>query len=134
MSRPFETRHIEDKGLGFTVELWPDEDSTTDDAECYSPSDIAAWQRDEWSFIGVVVRSDTGDLQESLWSVEYGSCPAETEPFQGGMHEAWTVDTDKIVSEYPVPDLLSELRSRMHKELPALREQVNAAIAATERD
>lgn len=46
-----------------------------DDYECYSPEIIAAWRRDEWRYVGVVLSVHLDDLEldaraASLWGVD----------------------------------------------------------------
>jgi hypothetical protein len=61
----------------FRVELLHDGDTTPDEFECYSPEDIAAWQADEWRFVGVLVKYETGRFATitvtsvGLWGVDY---------------------------------------------------------------
>lgn len=117
---PFETTTIERDGIKYHVALYADYDSTPTDADCYSPSDVEAYNRGDWQYVGVVLTPDLpgiagADLHDSLWAVEYGDMPAETEPFQGGQHEAWHVGMDEIVNTHPVPDMIAEVRANMRK-------------------
>jgi hypothetical protein len=66
--------------MGFHVEIHHDEDVTPDEFDCYSPEDIAAWQADEWRFVGVRVKYETGRFSTltvetgGLWGVDYHGC------------------------------------------------------------
>ena len=68
---------IETEIDGFTVEarLEHDADSKPTDADCYSQSDIDAWNRDDWCYCGVVVTVSRGETvlgDASLWAIELG--------------------------------------------------------------
>ena len=63
---------------GATVLVWTshDDDSTPHDAECYSPDDIAAWERGAWAYVAVGVRvtlSDGTERSDYLSGVEVGN-------------------------------------------------------------
>lgn len=60
---------------GFTLRahLEHDGDTKPTDFDCYSADDTAAWDRDEWQYVGVIVTAskagvDLGDA--SLWGVD----------------------------------------------------------------
>lgn len=67
-----------------TVEVGPytiratvhaDYDSTPEDFGCYTPAAIAAWSRNEWQFVGIVLsvwvdEVCINDHAASLWSIE----------------------------------------------------------------
>ena len=67
---------FEDENAGVTVtyEIWRDTDSTPEDAECYDPEDIAAWNKDEWHYYGVTVTATMGtfEAEESLGGIDAG--------------------------------------------------------------
>ena len=114
---------IELDGIRYRVDLDPDYESNAHPAgqgDCYSPEDIRAHELGLWQFVGVTVSPmisslDGETLGASLWSVEYGTMPAETEPHEGGQHDAITTDRAYLESTYPVPDLVSEVRDRLRK-------------------
>lgn len=62
----------------FTIRatIVPDYDSRATDFDCYSPEQLAAWARDDWSYVGVVLSIHWGDEIEldrnaaSLWGLE----------------------------------------------------------------
>lgn len=114
---------VEQDGITYRVDLDPDTDSTPDDAECYSPSDIKAYRDDLWSYVGVTVTPLVAGAGASAatWGVEYGVMPAETEPWQGGMHDRTVIDRAVIEREY-VPELIVEARAELRK----LREALSA--------
>ncbi len=75
-----DTISCEVDGVTYTATLERDTDSSVDDAECYTKSQIAAWRNDEWHFFGVVISAekngvDLGDHLASLWSIE-GNFPS----------------------------------------------------------
>lgn len=115
-----EERTITRDGISYRVMISPDCDSSPDDADCYSASDKAAFKRGDWQYVGVIVRpvidgQEIDGAEDSLWSVEFGDMPAETEPFRGGQHSGWHVGMDEIVNTHPVPDMISEVRGQLEK-------------------
>lgn len=127
-----EERTITRDGIAYRVMVVPDYDSSTADADCYSPSDVAAFERGEWQYVGVIVRpvidgTEVDAAEDSLWSVEYGTMPAETEPFQGGQHAETVIGMDEIVNVHPVPDMLGEVLSRLRLLHDHIGEALDAA-------
>jgi hypothetical protein len=110
---------VESGGLGFTISLYRDPDVDITDSDAYSEADIAAWKRDEWTFVTVEVRSDVGGIYDDLGACAFGT------------GDGWTVSMDRMVTEYPVPDMLSAVKRKMRRDLPAMRAEIDAAIAAT---
>ena len=109
---------IECDGITYSVMLVPDYDASPDDADSYSASDKAAFAAGEWSYVGVIVRpvidgNELREAEDSLWGVEYGFMPAETEPHEGGQHEDITIGMDYITGTHPVPDMISEVRANL---------------------
>jgi hypothetical protein len=101
----FEARDVTVGGRDYHVELCQDTDSSLEDAECWNDEDIRAYKAGDWSFIGIIVTlldDDGGETQfsDSLWGVQYGYT-AE-----------WDAGLDRLVSEYPVPDMISEIAGR----------------------
>lgn len=66
----------EDTNAGVTLayEVYRDYDGTPEDAECYSPEDVAAWKNDDWHYYGVSVTATLGrfSVTESLWGIDAG--------------------------------------------------------------
>ena len=124
---------VERNGIRYRVDIDPDYESNANPAgmgDCYSPSDLDAHARYSWGFVGVTVTPEVSgtdhadrypSAQASLWGVEWGVMPAETEPHEGGMHPETTLDRAAI-TEYPVPDLISEARDSLR----TLRDRLNA--------
>lgn len=67
-----EERFISSAKGDWCIRLVPDHDSRPFDADCYSPEDIEAWRRDEWSYVGVIVTDSATGADASVWGVEYG--------------------------------------------------------------
>jgi hypothetical protein len=115
-------------GIRYRTDVDPDDDATVADYDNYSPSDKEAFNRGEWQFAGVTVtpevngtdRDPCSFLPESLWAVEYGTMPAETEPWQGGTHPEITIGRDELASNHPVPDMSSEVRANLARLRDAL--------------
>jgi hypothetical protein len=62
---------------GFTVyaRLEFDYDTKVDDFDCYTPDVVAAWNNDDWRFVGVVLSVERADVTlvtngPSLWGCE----------------------------------------------------------------
>ena len=112
----------EQDGITYRIRLVDDQDANMDAAgqgDCYSPSDLAAHAAGDWTFVGVIVTPEVDGrpveaAEDSLWSVEYGTMPAETEPHEGGQHGETVIDRERIES-YPVPDLISEARGNLRR-------------------
>ena len=120
---------IELDSIRYRIDLDPDYEANacpSGQGDCYSPEDLDAHARGLWSFVGVTVSPvidglDGETLRASLWGVEYGTMPAETEPHEGGQHPETTTDRAYLESTYPVPDLVSEVRSDLRKLRTALQ-------------
>lgn len=66
----------------FVVELHADYDANPRDFDCYDADQLAAWDRGEWRFVGMVpiLSLDVGDCEvevkgPGLWAVEWGDLP-----------------------------------------------------------
>lgn len=111
---------VDRDGITYQIQLVDDQDANQDAAgqgDCYSPSDLAAHAAGDWTFVGVIVTPVIGGravdgASDSLWSVEWGTMPAEPEPHQGGQHGETVIGRERIES-YPVPDLISEVRGNL---------------------
>ncbi|MEV4454454.1 hypothetical protein [Microbispora sp. NPDC049633] len=116
-----DSREITRDGITYRVDVYPDTDATPNDADCYSPADIAAWRRDDWHFVGVVVTPivngvEIGGADASLWGLQYGWAPS------------WRryIDTDELVGEYPVPDMIADIAGRLADGITAKRAELLA--------
>lgn len=88
-----DTRDIEHEGRTLTVTVYEDWDSRPHDADCYSADDIAAWERNAWGYVGVVVTEGATEIG-GLWGVVYGAF---------GDH---AIGMDSIITVHPVPDMI----------------------------
>jgi hypothetical protein len=62
-------------GFDLRAELVPDYDGSTDDSDCYTPKQIAAWRNDDWRFVGIIVTASREGIDlgsASIWGTEYG--------------------------------------------------------------
>jgi hypothetical protein len=120
MSGEIDSWTVQLDGITYRVDLDPDYEANSAPAgqgDTYSPEDVASHAAGRWQFVGVTVSPvlaelDTEAFSESLWSVEFGIMPAETEEWQGGRHEELVIDRQTI-QEYPFPDLAGEVRTRL---------------------
>lgn len=103
-----DTRMIEHNGVAYKIEIVADADARPDEADCYDAADLSAWRNDEWRFVGVVVTTKSGDASTALWGVEYGYSPG------------WgrDIDTDELITSYPVPDLIGDIARNSPDEAP----------------
>lgn len=67
-------------GTKFTARIEDDIDSRPDDFDGYSESRLESWRRDEWYYVGVVIRAERGGVEldnyiASLWGIESDSSP-----------------------------------------------------------
>ena len=87
---------VDRDGITYQIRLVDDQDANQDAAgqgDCYSPSDLAAHAAGDWTFVGVIVTPVIGGravdgASDSLWSVEWGTMPAEPEPTGFGGEDA----------------------------------------------
>ena len=67
---------LEKEGIIFTVSLEYDDVCKPTDYECYSEEDVKAWEREEWSYCGIVFHASKNGVDlgivESLWGIEIG--------------------------------------------------------------
>jgi hypothetical protein len=80
MSRDFFDHRTIGAVDGFDIEagLVYDYDSTVKDVECYDEETIAAYYRDEWHYVGIIITASKAGVvlgQASLWGSEYGILP-----------------------------------------------------------
>lgn len=57
-----------------------DPDASPYESECYTGKQVKAWERDNWYFVGVVIRAERGGMilsenLTSLWGIESYSSP-----------------------------------------------------------
>lgn len=67
-------------GTKFTARIEYDIDPLPDDFDGYSEQRLASWKRDEWCYVGVVIRAERGGIElddhiASLWGIESDSPP-----------------------------------------------------------
>lgn len=67
-------------GTEFTAYIDHDPDTLPDEFEGYSEERFETWKRDDWCFVGVVIRALRGgvllgDYLASLWGIESDSSP-----------------------------------------------------------
>lgn len=115
-------------GLTVTAYTLADETASPADADCYTKTQIDAWDRGEWRYVGVVIAvTDENGFEwarDSLWSVESG----------------WWTDTDdddNVTGErqldpltdpdHPLPDMIPEV---MAEAANRLRDYTMPTIAA----
>lgn len=91
-----DSRTIVHRGRTLTVTVMADPDAAPTDVECYTAEDVAAWYRDEWCYVGVLITEGPIEV-DALWRVEFGCLNAST-----------TIDMDRIIADHPVPDMLGE--------------------------
>ena len=74
-----ETRQLgEIDGFDLVAYKMVDEDSSTEDAECYSEEDIQANRDGEWAYVGVIVKAFKEGIElgeDDIWGREDGYSP-----------------------------------------------------------
>ena len=66
---------FEQDGWTLTVFTQQDHDSSPRDADCYTAEQVAAFDRDDWYFVGVIVKASRHGIvlgEASLWGIESG--------------------------------------------------------------
>jgi hypothetical protein len=114
-----DTCYIDWGSLRYRVDIDPDDDAKPAEFDCYDDEDITAFRVGHWQYVNVTVTVECPgiDITDHLGAVEYGTMPNTT------------IDVERLLNEYPVPDmiltcrhLLADLRSRL------------GAVALTEPD
>ena len=106
----------------------PDYDDSPRDYDCYDADDIANWETDEWSFVGMLVSVSLRGVEiagAGLWSVEHGHI------CEGVVADAWVLEP----AEYPAPDTVvmsSALSGVACDALDAAREWLTSIGAPTD--
>lgn len=133
-----ESRTIEDSdiaGLSYRIDIEPDYDGSPHDAECYTTLQIAAWERDEWSYVGVIITPLIAGMEldmcsDSLWGLEYGNFPLVDEhgTEQGRRRIGLDAFVDGYTKDghpgYPVPDMISQVHGRLAERLGPVTDQL----------
>lgn len=108
-----ETRDVDTPHGKMRVEIQSDNEFVSDPRDMVpemSNADIEAWYRDEWEFVCVVVTP--------LHYCDH--CRAFHEEPRGeslgmvflGRGDGWEVTVDQLFDEYPVPEMIIELRGK----------------------
>jgi len=71
MFKAIEVRPFMHEGRAYMVAIVPDDHTTPDHADCYTPADIERWRAGDWRYVGVIVIDESGS-SDSLWAVHYG--------------------------------------------------------------
>ena len=61
--------------VDLVLTVHPDYDSSPDDSECYDESDIDAYGRGEWGYVGYVVAAYRDGVElgsDAIWGTEHG--------------------------------------------------------------
>ncbi len=118
-------------GLSWRVTVFPDYDVTPSDADCYTPSQVKAWEAGEWQYVGVVVTPVIADTEfvscdDSLWGLEYGAYLVTDE--DDNETERISLDMDYFTKgtpehpeyAYPVPDMIEACKGQLKAKLALL--------------
>lgn len=100
---------------GSVTHMWiePDHDVSPTDFDCYSPENIAAWRRDEWRYVVVMVSDEDTGGRAILGGVEYGLT----------LDDGSTYGMDRIVEDH-LDDLRAELTAQLAELLASAKEKV----------
>jgi hypothetical protein len=119
-------------GLSWHVTLDYDEYYSAPEGDCYTPRQVDAYRRGDWSYVIVGVSPIVGgveldDLTETLGCVEYGTFTLTDE--DDNVTGTLDIDLDSMISgrgedyePYPVPDLIGEAKSRLAGMAPVFAE------------
>lgn len=90
-------RAFKHNGTSYALLIVPDMDSSTDEADCYSATDIEMHDNGYWRFVGLIVKDESGDT-DSLWGCQYGT------------GDGWTQGAEDFISDdYYAPALAREI-------------------------
>lgn len=104
-------------GKSYKVEFELDLDANPNDADCYNPEDITAWQRDEWYYVGVTVTPlDVPEaiqfgLSDALWGLEFDFPLTPAQEINGRTYR--DTGSDYQIMVYPVPGMIDEVAARV---------------------
>lgn len=62
-------------GFDISARLVPDEETRTDDFDCYTSADRQAWIDGSWQFVGIIITASKAGIvlgEASMWANEYG--------------------------------------------------------------
>lgn len=73
--RAGDTREVQSGPFTIRATIKQDDSTRPTDFDCYAPEHIAAWERGEWSYVGVVLSVHLDDLTldehaTSLWGID----------------------------------------------------------------
>lgn len=71
MNNVIDWRPFKFNGNAYTLTIVPDEDCSTDDADCYTPADLKAHANGDWQFVTLIVTDENGE-REYLGGCHYG--------------------------------------------------------------
>ena len=107
-----DTRTVEFGPVTIRATIVADTDTRPDDFDCYTPEAIAAWRRNEWQFVGVVLSIWVGDMclddyTASLWGIDCN--------YPGGDNAYLTECADDLLGEAKevATKALARLRARL---------------------
>lgn len=107
-------------GFDITAGLVHDSDTTVDDFDCYDEKAIAAYYRDEWHYVGIIITASKAGVvlgESSLWGSEYGILPdvdGWVSPLDG--------DGENFVNGYG-PELIAEAIAEAQAKIKELIEK-----------
>lgn len=147
MNTIIETRTIKDPkiaGLSYRIDIVPDYDADSPadllyPEGSYTQKQVDAWERDEWSYVGVIVTPKIADMDldrfaDSLWCVEYGYYLL-TDDQDNETGRTW-LGMDEFIKTHPVPDMLEQVKAQLNDGLggvvDALRAAQKAMVEATQ--
>ena len=130
------------EGLSYLVQVVPDTDVSPGEfglypESAYTQSQYDAWKRDEWSYVGVIVTPIIAGEQyerfsDSLWGVEYGYYLLTDE--QGNETGRVNIDVGKLITEHPVPDMITEVRSQIAANLSPVIAKLQAVLSELDNE
>jgi hypothetical protein len=130
-------------GLTWHVRLEPDEFETEPIGDGYTHKQIAAFKRDDWSYVVVVVSPawagiDLEQFSQVLGSVEYGRVTLTDE--DDNVTGVRDIDLAYMIAGmpdddpgYPVPDMIAEARRAMAAKLPEVARSLTDLARAIQR-
>lgn len=112
------------------LDVADDYDASTDDADCYTTRQIAAFKTDDWQYVGVIAKVSLDGIElgrASLWCIERGWYPLTDE------NDNLTVDPVEYLDVYDeaisdtIDEAIDDARSSLARLCAKAREELAAS-------
>lgn len=130
-----ETRTIKRDGYTVVISKVADEDANPIDDGDYPDDVIAAWQQNEWGYVGVIAKAYRDDVmlgESSLWGCEEGNLPGVDSYVDAFGHTLGENDGDYNVPGDAIAEAKRMMAKLMAKKDNAPRDRMRAIVSQWE--